>query len=98
MFSVRVGYCYKELKLLQIFLRHKKFGRVLKVTFVMVVNLQVIKKNDKPHIEVDVKGKRQLFAAEEISAMVLVKMKVSVLMLVKITSRYFHVDVKCGQK
>ncbi|PIK43546.1 heat-shock protein 70 [Apostichopus japonicus] len=36
---------------------------------------KVIKKNDKPHIEVDVKGKRQLFAAEEISAMVLVKMK-----------------------
>lgn len=36
---------------------------------------KVIKKNDKPHVEVDVKGKKQIFAAEEISAMVLTKMK-----------------------
>lgn len=36
---------------------------------------KVIKKNDKPHVEVDVKGKKQVFAAEEISAMVLTKMK-----------------------
>lgn len=35
-------------------------------------------KNNKPHVEVDVKGEKKLFAAEEISAMVLVKMKVIV--------------------
>jgi len=35
----------------------------------------VINKNDKPHIEVDVLGEKRIFAAEEISAMVLVKMK-----------------------
>ena len=34
-------------------------------------------KNNKPHIEVQVKGEQKLFAAEEISAMVLIKMKVS---------------------
>ena len=33
-------------------------------------------KNNKPHIVVDVKGTETTFAAEEISAMVLVKMKV----------------------
>jgi L1 cell adhesion molecule like protein len=32
-------------------------------------------KNNKPHIQVDVKGEKKLFAAEEISAMVLTKMK-----------------------
>ena len=37
---------------------------------------KTIKKNDKPHIVVDVKGTETTFAAEEISAMVLVKMKV----------------------
>jgi len=35
----------------------------------------VINKNEKPHVEVDVKGEKKLFAAEEISAMVLTKMK-----------------------
>lgn len=33
-------------------------------------------RNEKPHVEVDIKGEKKLFAAEEISAMVLVKMKV----------------------
>ena len=33
-------------------------------------------KNNKPHIVVDVKGTETTFAAEEISAMVLIKMKV----------------------
>ena len=33
-------------------------------------------KNNKPHMEVKVKGEEKLFAAEEISAMVLIKMKV----------------------
>ena len=33
-------------------------------------------KNKKPHVEVNVKGEAKLFAAEEISAMVLIKMKV----------------------
>ena len=33
-------------------------------------------KNNKPHIEIDLKGEKKLFAPEEISAMVLVKMKV----------------------
>ena len=36
-----------------------------------------IDKNNKPHIRVNVRGEQKLFAAEEISAMVLVKMKVS---------------------
>lgn len=36
-----------------------------------------INKNNKPHIKVDVKGEKKLFAAEEISSMVLTKMKVS---------------------
>jgi molecular chaperone DnaK (HSP70) len=35
----------------------------------------VISKNDKPHVEVQVGEERKLFAAEEISAMVLGKMK-----------------------
>ena len=33
-------------------------------------------RNEKPHVEIDIKGEKKLFAAEEISAMVLVKMKV----------------------
>jgi heat shock protein 5 len=36
---------------------------------------ELIEKNGKPHVQVDVKGAKKLFAAEEISAMVLVKMK-----------------------
>ena len=36
-------------------------------------------KNNKPHVQVTVKDEQRLFAAEEISAMVLVKMKVCVL-------------------
>lgn len=35
----------------------------------------VINKNDKPHIQVEVLGEKRIFAAEEISAMVLIKMK-----------------------
>lgn len=35
----------------------------------------VKQKNKKPHVEVDINGERHLFAAEEISAMVLGKMK-----------------------
>lgn len=38
---------------------------------------QVIEKNKKPHVRVSVKGEQKTFAAEEISAMVLGKMKVS---------------------
>lgn len=34
------------------------------------------KKNNKPHVQVSVKGEDKLFAPEEISAMVLIKMKV----------------------
>ena len=37
---------------------------------------QVIEKNKKTHVRVDVKGAKKTFAAEEISAMVLSKMKV----------------------
>lgn len=37
---------------------------------------QTKKKNNKPHVQVTVKGENRLFAAEEISAMVLTKMKV----------------------
>ena len=37
---------------------------------------QVIEKNKKPHVRVNVKGEHKTFAAEEISAMVLSKMKV----------------------
>lgn len=36
----------------------------------------VIEKNQKPHVQVTVKGEKKTFAAEEISAMVLGKMKV----------------------
>ena len=35
-----------------------------------------INKNNKPHVQVDVRGEKKLFAAEEISSMVLTKMKV----------------------
>ena len=35
----------------------------------------VKEKNQKPHVQVNVKGEKRLFAAEEISAMVLIKMK-----------------------
>jgi heat shock protein 5 len=34
-----------------------------------------VEKNNKPHVQVDVKGQKTTFAAEEISAMVLTKMK-----------------------
>ena len=37
---------------------------------------QTKKKNNKPHVQVSVKGEDRLFAPEEISAMVLIKMKV----------------------
>ena len=37
---------------------------------------KLVKKNDKPHVELGVKGEIKEFAAEEISAMVLQKMKV----------------------
>ncbi|KAL9987784.1 hypothetical protein ACROYT_G002145 [Oculina patagonica] len=36
---------------------------------------KVIEKNKKPHVRIDVKGEQKTFAAEEISAMVLSKMK-----------------------
>ena len=36
----------------------------------------VIEKNQKPHVQVTVKGEKKTFAAEEISAMVLGKMRV----------------------
>jgi molecular chaperone DnaK (HSP70) len=38
---------------------------------------KLVKKNDKPHVQLNVKGESKVFAAEEISAMVLVKMKVT---------------------
>ena len=38
-------------------------------------------KNNKPHIVVDVKGVETTFAAEEISAMVLLKMKVIIIVV-----------------
>ena len=38
---------------------------------------KVIDKNDKPHVQVKVGNENKLFAAEEVSAMVLAKMKVS---------------------
>ena len=38
---------------------------------------KVVNKNNKPHIQLDVQGEKKTFAAEEISAMVLTKMKVS---------------------
>ena len=37
---------------------------------------KVVEKSKKPHVVVDVKGTKKQFAAEEISAMVLTKMKV----------------------
>ena len=45
------------------------------------------KKNNKPHVQVNVKGEDKLFAPEEISAMVLIKMKVC---LTFIISERFH--------
>lgn len=39
------------------------------------VFLQVIEKNSKPHIQVDTSQGTKVFAPEEISAMVLLKMK-----------------------
>ena len=36
---------------------------------------KLIDKNSKPHVELTIKGEKRTFAAEEISAMVLVKMK-----------------------
>lgn len=39
------------------------------------VLLQVIEKKSKPHIQVDIGGQMKTFAPEEISAMVLTKMK-----------------------
>ena len=38
---------------------------------------KLVKKNDKPHVQLNVKGESKEFAAEEISAMVLTKMKVT---------------------
>ena len=35
----------------------------------------LVEKNNKPHLEVTIKEHKKVFAAEEISAMVLVKMK-----------------------
>ena len=37
---------------------------------------KLVNKNNKPHVQVNVKGDAKTFAAEEISAMVLTKMKV----------------------
>lgn len=39
---------------------------------------KLVKKNDKPHVQLNVKGESKEFAAEEISAMVLSKMKVNI--------------------
>ena len=36
---------------------------------------ELVEKNNKPHIQVNIKDQKKVFAAEEISAMVLVKMK-----------------------
>ena len=41
----------------------------------MFLFLQVIEKKTKPHIQLDIGGQMKTFAPEEISAMVLVKMK-----------------------
>jgi molecular chaperone DnaK (HSP70) len=40
---------------------------------------KLVRKNDKPHVQLNVKGESKEFAAEEISAMVLTKMKVTFL-------------------
>ncbi len=40
---------------------------------------KLVKKNDKPHVQLNVKGESKEFAAEEISAMVLTKMKVTMM-------------------
>lgn len=39
---------------------------------------KVIQKNNKPHVQLDIKGEKKLFAPEEISSMILTKMKVCV--------------------
>lgn len=46
---------------------------------------KVLEKNKKPHIQVNVKGEKKTFAAEEISAMVLSKMRVSCQNLIRLT-------------
>ena len=38
---------------------------------------KLVNKNNKPHVQLDIKGETKTFAAEEISAMVLGKMKVT---------------------
>ena len=55
---------------------------------------KVIEKNKKPHVQVNVQGEKKTFAAEEISAMVLTKMKVSLKINQKI-SRFFLIDEVC---
>ncbi|KAH9289490.1 hypothetical protein KI387_033607, partial [Taxus chinensis] len=47
----------------------------------------VLRKNDKPMVEVAYKGERKLFAAEEISSMALVKMKM-------VAEQFLKCDVK----
>ena len=37
--------------------------------------MQIVNKNNKPHVEVSTKDGKKTFAPEEISAMVLIKMK-----------------------
>lgn len=37
---------------------------------------KVTQKNNKPHVQLDIKGEKKLFAPEEISSMILTKMKV----------------------
>ena len=46
---------------------------------------KLVKKNDKPHVQLNVKGESKEFAAEEISAMVLSKMKVAMCFCVVLT-------------
>ena len=50
---------------------------------------KVVEKNKKPHVQVTVQGEKKTFAAEEISAMVLTKMKVS-LKINKINVGFFE--------
>lgn len=50
---------------------------------------KVIEKNKKPHVQVNVQGEKKTFAAEEISAMVLTKMKVSLKINKKISVFFF---------
>lgn len=42
---------------------------------ITICNLQIVDKSNKPHIQVAVQGEQKQFAPEEISAMVLIKMK-----------------------